>query len=511
MTDPARPAFGLQRVLEVLKRRKALAAVVLAVVFVAAMSFVWSLPALYRSTATVLVDRKDVPQTFVTSAVTGELETRLETITEEVLSRGRLQDLVERFDLYPGLRRHGAAEDAVDQMRKDIRREVKATEGTGGRPTTIAILVSYRGRDPRTVADVTNALASLYVEQNSTMRQRQATGTAQFMKSQLADMKGKLEEQERHLGAQPQTPETDLAALERLNTRLRINSDRQLRDLDLRERMRTSAEAAEATAGGAPATETAASRLSRLKKELAELRTRFSEKYPDVIRTRAEVAALERQVADDPPAPAPAAKPTAKDGGEPAKIERDLRALKDEEQSLRQAIAMYEQRVEAAPRRLAQYQQQSRDYLALKEQYQVLAKRYEDAQIAERMEHRQKAEEFRILDTALPARGPIAPNRFRFGMLGFLVSLGMAAGAVVLSERMDRSFHSIDDLRAFSKVPVLAGIPRLVTEADAARRTRRRWLAVVSLLLALAIVAAGTHVLARGNDGLVRVMAPAGR
>src|SRR5262249_3043843 len=143
----------------------------------------------------------------------------------------------------------------------------------------------------------------------------------------------------------------------------------------------------EAPGGGAPTPETAAARLSRLKKELAELRTRFSEKYPDVIRARAEIAAVERQVADDPPAPAPtpAAKPAAKDTGEPGRIDRDLRAVKDEEQSLRQAIAMYEHRVEVAPRRLEQYQQQSRDYLALKEQYQVLAKRYEDAQIAERM------------------------------------------------------------------------------------------------------------------------------
>src|SRR5262249_24568392 len=154
---------------------------------VTSLSFVWFLPGLYRSTATVLVDRKDVPQNFVTSSVTGELETRLETITQEILSRGRLQELVTRFNLYPGMRTRGSIEEAVDQMRKDVQREVKATEPTGGRPATIAVLLSYRGRDPRTVAQVTNALASLYVDENRSIRQRQASGTAQFLGSQVAE------------------------------------------------------------------------------------------------------------------------------------------------------------------------------------------------------------------------------------------------------------------------------------------------------------------------------------
>src|SRR5262249_27968562 len=148
----------------------------------------------------------------------------------------------------PGMRAHGSIEDAVDQMRKDIQREVKATESTGGRPATIAVLLSYRGRDPATVAQVTNALASLYVDENRRMRQRQATSTAQFLGSQVLEMKRKLEAQERRLGAAPRPVETDLASLERLNTRLRINSDRQLRALDRRERVVKGLESPEPTA-----------------------------------------------------------------------------------------------------------------------------------------------------------------------------------------------------------------------------------------------------------------------
>ena len=518
MSDPTRAGSGFQRALDVWTRRKRLALFVLAVVLAGSLSFVWSLPGLYRSTATVLVDRKDVPQNFVTSSVTGELETRLETITQEILSRGRLQDLVKRFDLYPGLRTRGSVEEAVDQMRKDIQREIKATEPTGGRTATVAVLLSYRGRDPGTVAQVTNALASLYVEENASMRQRQASGTARFLASQVAEMKQKLEAQERHLGAAPRPVETDLASLERLNTRLRINTDRQLRDLDRRERLLKGLDATDTT-GSAPVAgpESLPARLAKLKQELTALLTRFSEKYPDVIRVKSEIAAVERRLAEEPPEPGTERKSAGGSGAAVARtkdpiaeIDRELRGLKAEEQSLRQAIAENEQRAEKAPDRLQDYQQRARDYTAQKEQYQVLAKRYEDAQMAESMEARQKGEEFRILDPALPGKEPIAPSRMRLGLLSVVISLGAMAAAVLLAERVDGSFHSIDDLRAFSKVPVLAGIPRLVTEGDRLRGIRRRWLAMVSLLVVLAVVTGSASILARGNEGLVRMLATTG-
>src|SRR5207237_1294054 len=84
-------------------------------------------------------------------------------------------------------------------------------EQGGGKATTIAFALSYRGKDPETVANVANALATSYVEQNSKIRERQAAGTTQFLKAQLADMKKKLDEQERHLGELPTTPEAEAA------------------------------------------------------------------------------------------------------------------------------------------------------------------------------------------------------------------------------------------------------------------------------------------------------------
>ncbi len=525
MSHQARKSSGFQRALEVWNRRKWLATVVFMVVFAGSLSAIWALPSLYRSSATVVVDRREVPDSFVRSAVTGELEPRLDAISQELLSRARLEAVVTRFDLYRDLRRQeGSPEAAVQQMRRDIQFAAKATEQPGGKNTTIAFTLSYRGMDPDTVARVTNALATSYVEENSRVRERQAAGTAQFLKGQLAEVKQKVEEQERILGAQPQPVETELAALERLNTRLKINTDRQLRALDRRERVVRGFDVVEGPGGTispAGGGESITARLAKLKHELTELRTRFSDKYPDVIRVKSEIAALERRRAEEPPEtpPAPERGRARRDDGaagqdkagqdkDPLKeLNAELKALKDEEHTLRQAIATYEGRADNAPKRQQEYQRQARDYATLKEQYQSLLKRYEEAQVAESMEQGLKGEQFRILDGALPAKEPIAPSRARLGMMGLILALGMSVGAVVLAETFDGSFHSVDELRAFSKVPVLAGIPRLVTEADTRRRIQRRWLAALSLLIILALVAAAAYLFAYGNEGLVRLLA----
>src|SRR5207245_5209452 len=136
----------------------------------------------------------------VETLLPGELEARLQTISEEILSRSRLQELVNRFDLYPDLRHTASAEVVVAQMRRDIAMDAKGMD-QGGRGATIAFTLSYRARDPQTAATVANTLASFYVEEDLKMRERQATGTVQFLKAQLDETRKKLDEQEKRTAA----------------------------------------------------------------------------------------------------------------------------------------------------------------------------------------------------------------------------------------------------------------------------------------------------------------------
>jgi len=532
MADETRK--GLDGVLAVWSRRKWLAILAFAAPMVAAASLITFLPNMYRSTATVLVDRQQIPETFVRSTVTSALETRLQTISQEILSRSRLEALISRFGLYPDLRTQVPSEEVIKRMRGDIKLELKGIELKGASQATVAFTISYQGSEPGTVSLVTNTLASFYIEENLKARERQATGTAEFLKVQLEETKKRLDDQEqrvsefkrRYLGELPQQMETNLATLERLHAQIRLNADTQTRAAERRQALSSQLAEAEsllATPPGMPGgpaapAESSELRLTRLKEDLTRLRTQFSEKFPDVVLLAGEIAALEREVAD-----AKAREPKAEEKQAPppatpltpyvlrlkealGEVETEIRILKNDDKRLHDGIAAYQARVENVPRREQEFRELSRDYDSTRELYNSLLKRYEEAQLAESMEQRQKGEQFRVLDPAIPNSEPAAPNRFRLLLMALMGSLGLAGGAVVLAERVDTSFHTVDDLRAFSPVPVLVSIPRIVTRTDRRRRAWHMRLAASAAFIGLVVISGLAYFAASGNEQLVSLL-----
>ena len=524
---------GIGAQLAIWSRRKWLALFAFAVPACAAISLIIFLPNVYRSTATVLVERQLVPESFVQSTVTSTLETRLQTISQEILSRSRLEALINRFALYPKMRERTPLEEVIGRMRDDIKLELKGVEVRGQRQATVSFTISYQGGNPGVVAEVTNTLASFYVEENLKVRERLATGTAEFLKAQLNETKKRLDDQEqrvgafkrRHLGELPQQMETNLASLERLQTQLRMNADNQTRALERRQALSSQLAEAEtlaaATPGGPVGTvaETPEARLARMKQELAKLRTQFNDKYPDVIALKTEVAALEREVAD--------AKSREPEGGPRtgertmapstttltpyvlrlkealSEAEADIKVFKGEERRLLESIASYQGKVENVPRREQELRELARDYDSTGALYQSLLKRYEEAQLAESLEQRQKGEQFRVLDPAIPEPKPAAPARLKLLAIALVVSIGVAFGAIMLAEQVDTSFHAVDELRAFSGVPVLISIPRIVTAGDRRRTRLRTQLMACAAIVGLVVIVSGAYFVAHGSDRVV--------
>src|SRR5262245_56794394 len=160
------------RAIETFRRRKLVAILASAAVAAAVLAFARCLPDLYRATAVVLVERPR-PETFVRPAVNGELESRLQLIKQEILSRDRLTELINRFNLYADLRARHPMDSVMDQMRRDIEVELNGPEQVSGRKTTVSFKLSYTGATDNTVAQVTNALAAFYVAQNANIRSEQ--------------------------------------------------------------------------------------------------------------------------------------------------------------------------------------------------------------------------------------------------------------------------------------------------------------------------------------------------
>jgi len=511
---------GIHQALETLARRRWLGLVIFLGALVPGLCVIASLPDIFRASATVLVERQQVPETFVRPAVTDELEIRLHAISEEVMSRSRLQELIERFDLYPRQRATLSSEALVERMRRDIALDLKGVERTWDRGGTVAFALGFRGRDPQKVAEVANALASLYVEQNLKARERQATRTADFLKTQLDEMKKKLEAQEdrigeykkRHTGELPQQVESNISVLGRLNGQLQLNADRQARAMERRDRLEGLA------AGGAPGaaagvSEDVETRIDRLSLELAEMRRQYTDNYPDVVRLQQEIAGLKRQVAETPPDSSSKGAARSQDAGKPPvsagpglKADAEIASLKREEDRLRRSIAEYERRIDAAPQRQQEFQALSRDYETTKELYDSLLKHYQESLVSENMEHGQATEQFRILDTAVPPPQAYAPNRLWLSLMGLMLALGVAVVGMVTAERLDTSFHDIDSIRSFTRLPILARVPRIVTRADVIWRAVKTGLAVVVLAAGLAAAGAASYYVARDQEQLVFIL-----
>jgi len=438
----------LEVALAILQRRKWIGISVLLTTLSLALPFVFYLPDVYRAEATVIIENPDAASAFVRGPV-ADLETRLITIQQELLSRSRLTDLIMQLNLYPGPRRSESMEGLVQRMRRDVHVELSHSER--GRATTIGLKISYIGLDPRSAAAVPNTLAKLYVDENTKIRERQTAQMADFLKTQLSGAREAVDAQQTRLnrfkdaqtGQLPEQMSVNMVALERLNERLRINLDSQAR-IGRQDR------AIAITPDG-----DGIDPLRAAQQRLTELLSKYTDKHPDVIRLKSEIADMERQRALQPHAAQVKSAPVA----DPP----ELQALQAEERTLRSQIGDYEQRIQSTPRVEQQLEALQRDYNSAKETYDSLLKRYEEAQLADSLEQTKQTEIFRVLDTAIVPNFPAAPNRSRLLLMAIFMAIAASAGMMFAAEHLDTSFHTVGELRQFTTVPVLASIPRLPT------------------------------------------------
>ena len=548
--SPASDESIVVRTITILRRRALIAALAFTTVIAAAIAFAVYLPDLYRSSAIVTIERP-LPDGVIRTSVSNELESRLYQIRQEVLSRERLTGLIKRFDLYPELRRKAGFEDVLNQARDDIDWEANGPEQVSGRTKTVAFTLTYTGTEQHNVADVTNAIARFFVEHNSAIRAGEARRTVQLLEEQMKSAKQQVDIQDarmrdftlRNQAQLPQAAGVAMAQYQSLADELRRNRDDQRRNADAREKLLEGLEDASNLAAAAKGVMAADGQDIPLSKELAEANERlgqarkdlaeaerkgFTGNHPDITGAQSRINAAEkdvqeqrardlaaykakqnadaqRQAVNSSPqnlAALPRSKRSIKD------FDDELARLKSEEQLLQQRVAVLQQRFDSTPGVQEGYLQVQREYSFAKENYDVLARKFDEARLAESVEAGHQGENFRILDTAVPPEGPSAPNRLRLVLMGLLLALAAMAGAVVLAEQFDTSFHNVDEVREFTGVPVLATIPQI--GAAPRRGWARATLGTASAVAAVVLVATLSAYLANGNDTLVRLLQRAG-
>lgn len=484
--------------------------IILPAIAVAAGVVQWtrSLTDLYRSDAVILVVPQQVPESYVRSTVTASVADRLQSISQQILSRTRLERIIVDLNLYAERRKNGIMEDIVDGMRANI--DVQTVRGE-------AFRVGFIDTDPRTAMRVSERLASLFIDESLRDREVLAEGTSQFLEAQLEDARRQLIDNEKklenyrreHAGQLPSELNANMQGLHNTEMQIQALGDNLNRGRDRQVTLQQSITDLEANAlvqpdtpVAAPQIETAADRLRKAEALFKEMQAHLKPTHPDVVRARKQLDEF-RAAADVEAAQAPVAADEIVTPAERLRrtrlvaatkelenVESDIAARTADEKRLREVLGDYQKRIEATPTRESELIELTRDYGTLQGLYQGLLSKKQESQISANLERRQIGEQFRILDPArLPAR-PFTPNRPRFYQMGILGGLACGLAFAGLLEYLDKTMRSEDDVRVALNFPVLATIPLI----DFQSRSRRLVVAALSfasvaLLGAVAFVA----------------------
>jgi polysaccharide chain length determinant protein (PEP-CTERM system associated) len=481
------------------------------------------LPNVYTSDTVILVDPQKVPETYVKSTVTGDVRNRLSTLSQQILSATRLQRIIETLNLYPKERKTLAREEVIAQMRSDI--QVQVLSDFGASQDFQAFRITYSGKDARLVAQVTNELASLFIEENLKAREQQATGTAEFLQNQLRESRKNLEEQEAklkkyrlmHVGEMPEQQSADLQILGQLQSQLQGESDALARAgqskavlqslmtqsgpvVDLDSLQAKPREAAESKPSETPQPSRAAIQLRNDRARLAALLSQYTPDHPDVRKLRkqiqqdeaaVEAAASSSAVAQTPTQPPESATPppamvtTSRVASSPAvhvnpviqsqinTLDSEIAKHKDEVQRLSKQVSVYQAKLSSIPVREQEIAQLVRDYEISRAHYSQLLSQQLSAETATQLEIRQKGEKFEVLDPGQVAERPSRPNRAMINGAGSVAGLILGIIAAIASEVLGLSITSTQDLAAAVPAPVLEVIPVILTRADRRRRRTR--------------------------------------
>jgi polysaccharide chain length determinant protein (PEP-CTERM system associated) len=450
------------------------------------------LPPVYRASTLVMVEKQKVPADYVKATVTADMDERLKTMEQQITNRDNLERIIREMNLYPESRGR-----SIEKLVQQMREQDLAVQRSGD-----VFRIYYKSRDPRAAAAVANRVAELFIQQNLQLRENQAQGTSTFLEAELDHTKQKLEQQEariadfkqRYMGQLPEQKDTNLQGVTQLQTKLEINMDaldkaetrkiflqRQISELQ----QQPADTAAAIIAGRAPAPPT---RLDQLRAELMDLRSRYTDRHPDVIRTRTEITrleALERESAAAaaaapaaPAVPGTAARAPARPRVDPLlraqmdSVDIEIKSLQGEHQRILEDIARYQARLESVPRVEQDLLSLTRDYDNIKKSYDELLSKRIEARLAENLEKSRQGEQFTILEKAVPPPDPYAPSPLVILGGGLLLGSLLGLGAALVRDQTDASVGGdLESLQeAFPGVPVLATIPIFSSKETAGLR-----------------------------------------
>lgn len=475
-------AFDIKHYWSVILRRKYIA---LSVGLAVLSLFTWGsflLPKTYEASTTISFERDSVLEPLIKGVgVESSGEDRLRNLKNEITSRNIIEKTAKKLGMDTNTKNPGQYDVLIEDIRKKI--DVKNIDVTGRSDRPTLFNISYSGRDPKAVTKMVDTITNVYIDEQMQSRRTDTTGAYEFIQSQVLEYKNKLEEsdkairefRERNPNLVPQSETTLMGRLEGLQSS-KIETDIKMKELmrkkeNLQKQLSGEKELTVAivTREGSPQ-----ARLSYLNNQLMLLTVKYTENYPEVIKVRAEIEELKKQIAQ------------AKDshyieGGsetsalnpiyqqlkeELAKTEAEIESLRGRSAELSKQHQETQRIFGRMPKEQEEWTKLQRDRNVYQQIYDQLLQKLENARVSKEIELTHKGETFRILDPAKFPLSPVKPDRVKMILLGIFLGIASGIGSVFGLEYFDHSFKDEDFIEASLKLPVLATIPKIITEAE---------------------------------------------
>lgn len=504
----------VQKYFDLIRRRHMYFLIPLLLGWCAVWGASWVLPAKYKSTTLILVEQPTMPKNYVLPNINDDdLQGRLQSISQQILSRTRLLMIIEKMGLYEGKGAPVLPDAKVAQMRKDI--DIDLVHDAHNESIT-SFKVSFSAHDPKLAQQVTTELTNLFISENSKVRQQESEGTTKFFQNQLAEARETLSQQEakvrqfqgEHQGVLPTQQASNLQILSGLQAQLQneqdaLNTAKQQRVYlqAVLEQNRTRV----ARPGEGKDLPAVNQELANMNAQLLDLSSRYTDRYPDVLVLKDKIAKTEklrdeliaeakrRQASK---APAVGADLDPNESTPVLQLQSQLQANELEIGNREHAISAlmarindYQGRLNAEPAIEQEMADLTRGYDQSKQIYDDLLKKENESSMATDLEQMQQGQHFTMLDPPTLPVNPDFPNRLKFCGIGLVVGLLLGFACVVGFEFMDDRMHDEAAIKALLSVPVISEVPEIQSPWDeraAKRKTAMGWamavLAVVTIL-----------------------------
>lgn len=458
-------------------KRRALYLILPAIFFsVAALGLSFFIAPRYISQTLVLIEQQKVSEDYVKPVIAADLDARLASMKEQILSRSRIQPIIERFNLFPGEKMDAR----VDETRKDI--DIKPIHSEISRANGLpGFFILFTAGDPRTAQQVCSEITSLFVGEDLKSREQSAQGTTDFLESQLSEAKSNLDTQDaklaefqrKYVGKLPGQQAPNMEMLTTLNTQLQASTQqlsRMEQDRAYQQSLLSQQQSARDAVGAPIVTAVPDERqaqLAALQAQEADLAARYTPDYPDVISTRRKIAELKRAIQTKPAGSTPGAPKSAESIGiqqlRAALLASDagINAKRAEVAQIQGNTRMYQDRISSSPLVEEEYKALTRDYDTAKKFYDDLLAKMNESKMATSLQRRQQGEQFSLMDAANLPDSPSYPKRPIFGVGGFVLGLILGALLSALLEYRNTAIRNEDDVYAFLQLNTLIAIERV--------------------------------------------------